>query len=59
MGPLLLCWLFSIVMVYACLFFIGDLIFMNYEKAIIEAIILLIAYIALRIQLKKTRIFEI
>ncbi|MBD98496.1 MAG: sodium:proline symporter [Verrucomicrobia bacterium] len=59
MVSLLLCWLFSIVLVYSCLFFIGDLIFMNYEKAIIEGIILLIAYIALRFQLKKTRIFEI
>ncbi|MCB0801936.1 MAG: Na+:solute symporter [Flavobacteriales bacterium] len=59
MLPLFICWASSIVMVYACLFFIGDLIFLNFEKAIFEAAIMVISLIILRIQLKKTRIFDI
>jgi Na+/proline symporter len=57
--PLFICWLSSIFMVYSCLFFIGDLIFLNFEKAFYEALIILISFIILRIQLKKTRIFDI
>jgi hypothetical protein len=58
-GALAICWLSSVAMVYACLFFIGDLIFANYQKAIIELAFMLLAYFILRIQLKKTRIFDI
>lgn len=56
---LFLCWLSSIVMVYSCLFLIGDIIFYNFEKAAIELLIAIISYIVLRFQLKKTRIFDI
>lgn len=53
------CWISSIVMVYAMLFFIGDLIFMNFNKALYELIIVVISFLFLRFQLKRTRIFEI
>jgi len=53
------CWLSAIVMVYACLFLIGDLIFANYQKAGIETIIVLLSYLILRFQMKRTRIFDI
>ena len=53
------CWLSAIVMVYACLFLIGDLIFANYQKAAIETIIVLLSYLILRFQMKRTRIFDI
>ena len=56
--PLFICWISSIVMVYSCLFFIGDLIFKNYSTACIEAFMALISLFILRIQLKKTRIFD-
>ncbi|MEX2379354.1 MAG: sodium:solute symporter family protein, partial [Vicingaceae bacterium] len=59
MRGLFICWLSSIVMVYACLFLIGDLIFANYQKAFVEIIIALISYLILRFQMKKTRIFDI
>lgn len=58
LGPLFLCWISSIAMVYACLFFIGDLIFKNYNSAIIYGILMLIALFFLRFQLKKTQIFD-
>lgn len=57
--PLILCWLSSIIMVYSILFFIGDLIFMNYSDAILEFIIGFVSFLILRFHLKKTRIFEI
>ncbi|MEQ8908009.1 MAG: sodium:solute symporter family protein [Vicingaceae bacterium] len=56
--PLFICWFSSIVMVYASLFMIGDLIFQNYTKAGVESVIVLISFVLLRIQLKKTRIFD-
>ncbi len=56
--PLFICWISSIVMVYSCLFFIGDLIFKNYSTACIEGFFALISLFILRIQLKKTRIFD-
>jgi Na+/proline symporter len=59
MLPLFICWFSSIVMVYSSLFFIGDIIFQNYEEAIFEAILIGISLILLRNQLKKTRIFDI
>ena len=58
MLPLFVCWISSIIMVYSCLFFIGDLIFLNYKSASIEALIIVISFIILRFQLKKTRIFD-
>ena len=57
--PLLICWISSIVMVYSCLFMIGDLIFKNYEEAILELIISFISFIILRKMMKKTQIFDI
>lgn len=57
--PLLYCWLSSIGVVYSFLFFIGDLIFLNFEKALIEMGLGLFFYFFLRFQLKKTRIFDI
>lgn len=59
MRPLFICWISSIIMVYACLFFIGDLIFLNFHKALIEGALVLASFIILRNQLKKTRIFDI
>jgi len=56
---LFMCWISSVIMVYSCLFFIGDLIFQNFDSAIIEGIIAIISFIILRIQLKRTNIFEI
>lgn len=56
---LFLCWISAIIMVYSCLFLIGDIIFQNTSAALIESIIVLISFIILRYQLKKTRIFEI
>ena len=58
MKPLLICWISSIVMVYSCLFMIGDLIFKNYEDAILELIISFISFIILRKMMKKTQIFD-
>lgn len=59
MTPLFICWISSIIMVYSCLFFIGDLIFQNYQEALYEAILIAISFIILRNQLKRTRIFDI
>ncbi len=57
--PLIICWLSSIVMVYSCLFMIGDLIFKNIQEAIIELSITLFAFLILRKMMKKTQIFDI
>ncbi len=57
--PLFYCWLSSIGVVYSFLFFIGDIIFLNFEKALIEMGLGLFFYFFLRFQLKKTRIFDI
>lgn len=56
--PLFICWLSSIIMVYSCLFFIGDIIFHNFRAALIEIVCILFSYLILRFQLKKTRIFD-
>lgn len=58
-GGLFICWISAIILVYSCLFFIGDLIFQNYGKSLIEMILALFFYLILRFQLKKTRIFDI
>ena len=57
--PLFGCWISAIILVYSCLFFIGDLIFQNYQEAGIELVIGIISYSVLRIQLKRTQIFDI
>jgi len=54
-----LCWISSVIMIYSTLFLIGDLIFLNFQDALVEAIIVLSTYLILRSQMKKTRIFEI
>ncbi len=59
MKGLALCWLSSIIMAYAMLFLIGDLIFMNWEKAFIELAIALLSMWFLTIQMKKSQIFDI
>lgn len=59
MIPLTLCWLSAIIMAYSFLFFIGDLIFMNWEKAIIELLLTLVALWFLTFQMKKSQIFDI
>ena len=56
---LFVCWISSIVMTYACLFLIGDIIFQNFDSAAIELFIAVISFLLLRFQLKRTRIFEI
>jgi len=56
---LFLCWISSIIMVYSCLFLIGDIIFQNLYHALIETVVVIVSFIILRFQLKKTRIFEI
>jgi Na+/proline symporter len=58
MRGLFICWISAIIMVYASLFLIGDLIFANYEKAIVETIVALLSYQLLRFQMKRTRIFD-
>jgi len=57
--PLFICWFSAVAMVYSCLFFIGDLIFQNYGKSLLELSLVFIFYFLLRFQLKKTRIFDI
>jgi Na+/proline symporter len=59
MIPLTLCWLSAIIMAYSFLFLIGDLIFMNWEKATIELLITLVALWFLTFQMKKSQIFDI
>jgi len=56
---LALCWLSAIIMAYSTLFLIGDLIFMNWEKALIEFVISLLSLWFLTIQMKKSQIFDI
>lgn len=59
MLPLFLCWMSAIVMAYSLLFLIGDLIFMNWNKAIVELVISLLSMWFLTIQMKKSQIFDI
>lgn len=56
--PLFACWISSIIMVYSCLFLIGDVIFQNYQKAGVELAICIVSFIILNYQLKRTSIFD-
>jgi hypothetical protein len=55
---LTICWLSAVVMVYACLFFIGDMLFKNYTKALVELALVILTFVILRFQLKRTAIFD-
>lgn len=59
MRPLFLCWLSAIVMAYSLLFLIGDLIFMNWDRVMIEALVFGLSLWLLSIQIKKSHIFDI
>ena len=56
--PLLLCWISAVLLVYDCLFFIGDLVFQNYLNATVEACLALFLFLFLRFQMKRTRMFR-
>lgn len=56
--PLIWCWLSSIVLVYTSLFFIGDLIFMNYTSATIEGILIVLSLLFLRKNMKSANLFD-
>jgi len=55
---LALCWIGAIVMIYAVLFFIGDLIFQNWESAIMWAIVGVIGLGTLLFFMRKTDIWD-
>jgi SSS family solute:Na+ symporter len=57
-GYLVICWLSSIVMIYSTLFFIGKLIFKEYNEAGIYAAVIVVAFIVLRYSSMKTKILE-
>jgi Na+/proline symporter len=57
-GYLVICWLSSIVMIYSTLFFIGKLIFKEYNEAGIYAAVVVVAFIVLRYSSMKTKILE-
>ncbi len=56
LGNLIICWLSAIVMTYSILFLMGKLIFMEWTESAIFAGVALVAFIVLRIFLKRTRI---
>jgi len=56
--PLFMSWLSAIVMAYALLFLIGDLIFANWNKVAIESVVFLLSLWFLTYQIKKSRIFD-
>ncbi len=58
LAPLFFCWASSIVLVYSCLFAIGDFIFQNYMDALVSSAIAVTASLILRNQLKKTSLFD-
>lgn len=57
--PLFFSWIAAVILIYDCLFLIGDFIFQNYYEALIELCLGIIFLLFLRFQLKKTRIFDI
>ena len=59
MGNLFLAWISAVVMAYSVLFLIGDIIFMNWNKVLIELPISLLSLWILTIQMKKSQIFDI
>jgi len=58
MVPLFLSWISSIIMAYALLFLIGDLIFKNWTRAGIDLFIFILSLWFLTYQIKKSRIFD-
>jgi len=56
LGNLFVCWLSAIVMTYSILFLMGKLIFMEWMESAIFGGVAFVAFIILRIFLKKTRI---
>lgn len=56
--PLLICWLSSVLMTYCILFFIGSLIFKNYNDVVLYGTIGLASFILLKYFIKKSHIFE-
>ena len=58
LGPLFMAWISAIIMAYALLFLIGDLIFANWSKAVIEGLIFLLSLWFLTYQIKKSGIFD-
>jgi Na+/proline symporter len=59
MIALFLAWISAVIMAYSLLFLIGDLIFMNWDKVLIELSISLLSLWFLTIQMKKSQIFDI
>jgi SSS family solute:Na+ symporter len=57
-GYLVICWLSSIVMIYSTLFFIGKLIFKEYNEAGIYAAVIVVSFIVLRYASMKTKILD-
>lgn len=57
--PLFYCWLSAIVMVYSSLFFIGDILFLNYYSAGIEGALVLVSLIILRKNMNSANLFDI
>lgn len=58
MLPLFMAWISAIIMAYALLFLIGDLIFANWSKVGIESLVFLVSLWFLTYQIKKTGIFD-
>lgn len=57
-GYLIVCWLSSIVMIYSTLFFIGKLIFKEWNDALVFGGIAVVAFIVLRQFAVKTKVLE-
>ncbi|MAY83980.1 MAG: sodium:proline symporter [Flavobacteriales bacterium] len=58
MLPLIIAWISAIIMAYALLFLIGDLIFGNWNKVFIESVVFAITLWLLTYQIKKSGIFD-
>lgn len=57
-GALVMCWLSSIIMIYSTLFFIGKIIFKEWNDAGIYGVIAIVAFLGLRHFSMKTKILE-
>ena len=57
-GFLVACWLSSIIMIYSTLFFIGKLIFKEWNEAMIYCGIVIISFLVLRYSSMKTKVLE-
>jgi Na+/proline symporter len=58
MGILVLCWLLGITLTYSALFFIGKLLFLEWQNAAILGIVMLLSAFGLKTLLPKARIFS-